>query len=128
MTSRMRSLVTYVRETSNMITRFSRRSDFQAVIGVGVSHAFDEAFHPLVVGTERVLAQHRALGLVVELEVDPVDGEVPTALLGALDEVAAQPRAGRLRRDRLRGEHVEVGGDPGDGTALLQQVVETPLA
>jgi hypothetical protein len=31
---------------------------------------------------ERVLAQHGALGLVVELQVDPVDGVVALALLG----------------------------------------------
>src|SRR6266851_8642295 len=36
-------------------------------------HPGDELLHPLVGGAERVLAQHRALGLVVELEVDPVD-------------------------------------------------------
>jgi hypothetical protein len=38
--------------------------------------------HALVVRPERVLAQHGALRLVVELEVDPVDGEVPPLLLG----------------------------------------------
>src|ERR1044071_5955736 len=41
-----------------------------------VSHRGDQALHPLVVGAERVLAQDRALRLVVELEVHPVDGEV----------------------------------------------------
>src|SRR4051794_4732311 len=60
-------------------------------------HAFDQLVHPLVVGAERVLAQHRALRLVVELEVHPVDGEVPAALLGPLDELATQPRPSRLR-------------------------------
>ena len=45
------------------------------------SHALDEPLDPLVDGPERVLAEHRALGLVVELEVDPVDGEVPPAFL-----------------------------------------------
>src|SRR5918911_1226668 len=118
MTSRMRSLVTYVRETSSMITRLSRRSDFQAVTG-RVSHALDEALHTLVVGAERVLAQDGPLGLVVELQVHPVDREIAAALLGALDEIAAQPCPRRLRRDRLGREDREVVGDPCDGSALL---------
>ena len=42
----------------------------------------DQLLHPLVPGLERVLAQHGPLGLVVELEVHPVDGEVAPALLG----------------------------------------------
>src|SRR3954451_4030731 len=127
MTSRMRSLVTYVRDTSSMITRLSRRSDFQAVTA-GVSHALDEAFHALVVRPERVLAQHGALGLVVQLEVHPVDGEVPPALLGALDEVAAQPGTRGLRRDRLGLEDRQLVGHARDGAALLEQVVEPALA
>src|SRR5690349_14940367 len=65
------------------------------------SHAVDEALHPLVVRLERVLAQHRALGLVVELEVHPVDGEVAAALLGAPDELAPQARTRVLRRHAL---------------------------
>src|SRR3954449_12066462 len=97
-----------------MMTRLSRRSDFQAVTG-RVSHAFDEALHPLVVGAERVLAQDSALSLVVELEVHPVDGEVAAPLLGPLDEVAAQAGSRGLRWDGLRGEDGEVVGDPSDG-------------
>src|SRR3954468_10177891 len=45
------------------------------------SHAGDEAVDALVVGPERVLAQHGTLRLVVQLEVHPVDGEVAPALL-----------------------------------------------
>ena len=41
----------------------------------------DQLLDPFVVGLERVLAQHRALRLVVELQVHPVDREVATALL-----------------------------------------------
>src|SRR5262245_21185944 len=52
-------------------------------------HAGDEFLDPVVDGAERVLAQDRALGLVVELEVHPVDGEVAAALLRAADELAA---------------------------------------
>src|SRR5215208_5782804 len=110
-----------------MITRLSRRSDFQAVTE-RVSHALDEALHPLVVGAERVLAQHGALGLVVELQMDPIDGEVATTLLRALDEVATQSGAGGLRWDRLRTEDREVVGDPRDRTTVLEEVVQPALA
>src|SRR5690606_15134063 len=40
------------------------------------SHASDQPLHPLVVRPERVLAQDRPLGLVVELQVHPVHSEV----------------------------------------------------
>ena len=92
------------------------------------SHAVDQPLHPLVVGPERVLAQHGALGLVVELEVHPVDGEVAAALLGPLDELAAQPGPGGLRRHRLGLEDLQVVGHPGDRAALLEQVVEPAAA
>ena len=58
----------------------------------------DQLLDPLVPRLERVLAQHRPLGLVVELQVDPVDGEVPAALLGPPDELAPQLGPGRLGR------------------------------
>src|SRR6478609_2640594 len=94
----------------------------------GLSHTVDQALDALVLGAERVLAQDGALGLVVELEVHPVDGEVAPTLLGLADELATQPRPGGLRRHRLRAEDLEVGGDPGDGPALLEQVVEAAAA
>src|SRR5579863_9758610 len=50
---------------------------------VVTSHPGDELLHPLVGTAERVLAQHRPLCLVIQLEVDPVHGEVPPPLLGA---------------------------------------------
>ncbi len=46
-------------------------------------HAGDELVDPLVDRAERVLAQHGALRLVVELQVHPVDREVAAALLRA---------------------------------------------
>ena len=49
----------------------------------------DQAFHPLVDGTERVLAQHGALGLVVELEVRGVLGDASTRPLR--NQVTALP-------------------------------------
>src|ERR1700722_9043491 len=58
----------------------------------------DEACDPLVAWLEGVFQEHRALGVVVELEVNPVDCEVAPALLGPLPERAAEPRPGRLRR------------------------------
>src|SRR6478609_4805408 len=94
----------------------------------GLSHTVDEALDALVVGAERVLAQDGALGLVVELQVHPVDGEVAPALLGLADELASQPGAGGLRRHRLGLEDLQVGGDPGDHAALLEQVVQPATA
>ncbi len=55
-----------------------------------LSIVIHQALDPLVHGTERVLAQHGALGLVVELEVHPVHGEVAAVGLGSPDEVAAK--------------------------------------
>src|SRR6266436_1053118 len=54
-------------------------------------HAGDELLHPLVDRAEWVLAQHGPLGLVVELQVHPVDGEIAPPLLRPADELAAQP-------------------------------------
>src|SRR6478736_179339 len=59
-------------------------------------HGGDQPIHPLVRRQERVLAEHGALGLVVELEVHPVDGVVVPTLLGGPDEVTAQLRPGGL--------------------------------
>ncbi len=71
-------------------------------------------------------AQDRALGLVVQLEMDPVHREVPSPFLGPTNEVATQlgPRGG--------GWLVHCGGDRRiRGGALhhaevLHQVVESP--
>ena len=91
------------------------------------AHALDQALDPGVLGEERVLAQHGSLGLVVELEVHPVDGEVTTVLLGGPDEVAAQLGAGGLRRAHLGLEDLRVGDDPRDQATPLEQV-EQPSA
>src|SRR6266542_1582016 len=45
-------------------------------------HVGDELLDPFVHRLERVLAQHRSLGLVVELEVHPVHRVVAALLLG----------------------------------------------
>ncbi len=58
----------------------------------------DQPLDAFVAGLERVLAEHGALRLVVELQVHPVDGVVALAFLGPLDERAAQPGARGLRR------------------------------
>src|SRR6476661_69219 len=83
-----------------------------------------QALDPLVHGTKRVLAQHGALGLVVELEVHPVHGEVAAVSLGGPDEVAAQLGSRRLRRADLRLEDLDVGGDARRSTVSLEQVEE----
>src|SRR3954447_15003799 len=87
-------------------------------------HAGDELVDALVDGLERALAQDGALRLVVELEVHPVDGEVAALLLGAADELTAQPRPGRLRRHVLRLEDPRLVGHPVDLAVALEQVVE----
>src|SRR5579862_941360 len=92
------------------------------------SHAGDEPLDSLVDRTEGVLAQHGPLGLVVELEVHPVDGEVAALLLGPADELAAQLRPGGLRREGLGLEDVQVPGDPVHGTVAVEQVVQAATA
>ncbi len=47
-------------------------------------HRSDQTLDTLVDGAERVLAQHRSLRLIVELEVNPVDCEVPACCLAAV--------------------------------------------
>ncbi len=63
------------------------------------SHTGDELFDPLINAAKRVFAQHGAGGLVVELEVNPVNGEVPPMQLSMLDELPAKAGTGGLRRD-----------------------------
>src|ERR1700722_5247363 len=92
------------------------------------SHAGDELLDPLVYRTERGLAQHGPRGLVVQLEVDPVDGEGAPLRLGPADELAAQLGPRRLRRDRLGLEDVDVAGRPLHGPGPLQQVVQAAAA
>src|SRR5260370_25566617 len=76
------------------------------------SHAGDQLLDSLVHRAERVLAQHGPLGLVVQLQVNPVDGEITPLLLGPADELAAQLRPRRLRRHGLGLEDVDVAGGP----------------
>src|SRR3989304_3741989 len=91
-------------------------------------HRSDQTLDTLVDGAERVLAQHRSLRLIVELEVNPVDCEVPACCLGCGDEVAPQFGARGLRRildgvvDRF------VLGDPLDQALALENVEDTPAA
>ena len=88
----------------------------------------DQALDAVVARLERVLAEHGALRLVVELQVHPVDGVVALAFLGPLDERAAQPGPRGLRRRVHRVVDVLVGGDALDLAAPLEQVVERPGA
>ena len=84
----------------------------------------DELLDPLVARPERVLAEDGALGLVVELQVHPVDRVVALALLGPPDELAAEPGPGGLRR-RLDGlVDVGVGAGALDQAGVLQLVEE----
>src|SRR3954453_24092441 len=84
-------------------------------------HTVDQPLDALVIGPERVLAQHGALAMVVQLQVHPVDGEVAAPLLCLSDELTANPRTRGLGRHRFGGEDLEVGGDPGDRSSTLEQ-------
>src|SRR4051794_20599493 len=117
---------------SSAMVRFNNRSTLltaaslraRAARSVHRSERGDELLDPLVAGLERVLAQHRALGLVVELEVHPVDRVIPLALLRPADELAPQTGPGRLRRGVHGDVDVVVVADPLDQTALLHLVEE----
>src|ERR1700679_2781782 len=91
-------------------------------------HAGDQPLDPLVDRPERILAQHGALSLIVELEVHPVDGEIATCGLGGADELAAQPRPGGLPRLIHRRVDLLVGGDPRRETFALQQIEDSAAA
>ncbi len=77
-------------------------------------------------GLEGVLAHDCALGLIVELEMDPVDGEVPLAGLRRLDEGAAESGPRGLGRSFHCVGDLRVFHDTLGTPVLLEQVVETP--
>ncbi len=60
------------------------------------SHTRDQFVDSFVVADEWVLAQHRALCLIVELKMYPVDSEVSTPLLCMPNELPAQARSSCL--------------------------------
>ena len=78
--------------------------------------------HPFVVRFERVLAQHGALCVIVEFQVNPVDGVIAAAFLGAFDELAPQSGTGGLGCGVDGIGDVLVGHDPFDQVAPLQLV------
>src|SRR5689334_23785402 len=55
-----------------------------------------------------VLAQHGALGLVVQLQVHPVDGEVAATLLRLADELTAEAGSGDRKSTRLNSSHSSI--------------------
>src|SRR5512132_2378601 len=61
------------------------------------SHVGDQLLDAIVHAAERVLAEHRPLGLVVQLEVHPVHRVVAPLLLRVTDEVPPQLGPRRLR-------------------------------
>src|SRR5215813_9958639 len=89
---------------------------------VGQLHSGNELLDPFVDGPEGIFTENSALGLIVQLEVHPVDREVPAPFLRSPDEVTAQPSPGRLRRNRLGFEDRQVAAQPLHRAAPLQQV------
>src|SRR5215471_13405442 len=100
-------------------TRLTSRSSRSMALERG-----DQLLDPLVPGLERVLAQHRPLGLVIELEMDPVDGEVAAALLGPPDELPPEFGPGGLRRLIDGRLDLLVGAGALDEVAVLHFVKE----
>src|SRR3990172_3242230 len=88
------------------------------------SERSDQFVHPLVHGAEGVLAEHRPLGLVVELQVHPVDGEVAVLGLRGLDEVAAETRPCRLRGLGESSGDVLVGDHTFHEAPALEEVIQ----
>src|SRR5579862_6148240 len=78
--------------------------------------------------TEGVLQKDGALCLVVQLEVDPVNREVPATLFGATDEGAAKPGARRLGWLRHGGRDLGVGARAVHLVAALQLVEHPPAS
>jgi hypothetical protein len=90
--------------------------------------AGDQAVDPVVVRAEGVLAENRALGLVVELQVHPIDGEIPPLSFGGVDELASQLGASRLRRF-LRGPlDILLVAHALDHVAPFEKVVQSTLS
>ncbi|MCB1247339.1 MAG: sigma 54-interacting transcriptional regulator, partial [Acidimicrobiia bacterium] len=79
-------------------------------------------------GFERVLTQHGALRLIVEFEVDPVDGEVAALLLGGSDELSTKPRSRGGRRRQHRPRNRLVGDHPVHQTGSFELVEQTAVA
>src|SRR5947208_2100337 len=91
-------------------------------------HVGDELLHPFVDGPERVLAEHRPLRLIVELEVDPVHRVVATFQLGVPDELAPEPGPGGLRRLAHRPLDLAFLDGAIGGAPPLQHVVQAAIS
>src|SRR5690625_4604513 len=100
--------------------------------GAGVcelgSHTGDELVDPFIDGLERVLAQHGALGLVIEFEMDPIHGEVAPLLLRPADELTPEFGPGGLRWHRLGLEDLQVIDDTVHLAAVLKHVEQAAVA
>src|SRR5215210_739327 len=119
------SRVTFPERNEGTIARLGSESAARAEAAL---QRRDQALDAVVAGLEGVLAQHGALSLVVQLQVDPVDGVVALAFLGALDERAPEAGSCRLRRAGHCDVDVAVANGPLQFPASLEQVVEGPRA
>ena len=60
------------------------------------SEAVDQTLNTVIARAEGVLAENCALCLIVQLQMDPVDGVVALAFFGPADELTPQARPCRL--------------------------------
>src|SRR5262249_17558080 len=87
----------------------------------------DQLLDPVVARFEGVLAEAGALRLVVELEVDPVHGEISPSLLGPANELAPEFGPSGLGRLVHRNLDVLVPAGAFDQTSRLHLVEEAPF-
>ena len=87
-----------------------------------MSERLDELFYPFVLTLKRILAQDRALGLIIEFEMNPVNRVVPLAFLCALHKFTTQFRSGGLWRNVDRRVDIRVRADPFNETPVLHLV------
>ncbi len=91
------------------------------------SHRLDKAFDAFVTGSERILEKHRALRLIVQLEMYPIDCEIAAALFRPADELPTESGTGRLWGLLHRGHNRFISHYPFDRPPCLHAVEHATL-
>ena len=81
-----------------------------------------------VVGTERVFAEHSSLRLIIQLQVNPVNGVVTLSFFCLANEFASEACPGCLRRSFDRLVDLKIVTDPLDEATLLHAIEDAPIA